>query len=414
MTDDLKPGLYSRFERYVKVETTSDDSSKTCPSTPGQLKLAKIAAEDMKKAGLKNVSVDKNGYVMGELAANTSRKVPAIGFIAHLDTAPDAPGKNVRPQLHKNYSGGAIVVSKKLGVVIRPQDAPGLADCAGEDIVTASGDTLLGADNKAGMAVILSALEWLGAHPEVKHGPLKAAFTPDEEIGRGANLFNLKKFGASYAYTFDGDRTGSIEDETFNADALTLSVKGKSVHTGTAKNILANAARIAADIITAWPANMLPETTEGREGFIVFLSCEAGIEKAEVKGLVREHDMAKLRKMERLLEAIVAQKRLEYPAAAIDVKFREQYRNMKIVLDKHPLVMKYALEAMRETGVEPIIKPVRGGTDGARLSFMGLPTPNIFTGGGNYHGRHEWVSLDGMEKAARVLIALARKWEENS
>ena len=414
MKEDAKEELYSRFAKYVKVDTKSDENSTTCPSTPGQLELAKIAVADMKAIGLANISCDKNCYVMGTLPANTKKKVPAIGFIAHFDTSPDASGKNVKPQLHKNYCGGPLTVSKKFGVIIDPKDAPGLADCIGEDIVTASGDTLLGADNKAGMAIILTAVKYLKQHPEIKHGAIKVGFTPDEEIGRGADKFDVKRFGARYAYTIDGDVAGTVEDENFNADGLTISIKGKSVHPGSAKNILANAVRIAADIMAAWPENMLSETTEKREGFIMFTSCEASIEEAKIKGIIREHDIDKLHSMEELLKAQVAACAKKYPVAEIKLELREQYRNMKQVLDKHPQVMEYAIAAIRSEGMEPVQKPVRGGTDGARLSFMGLPTPNIFTGGGNFHGKHEWVSVDGMAKAVRTVVALARRWEENS
>jgi len=369
----------------------------------------------MKAVGLKNVHLDKNGYVTGDLPGNTAKKsAPAIGFIAHFDTSPDASGKGVKPQLHKNYCGGPIVVNKKLGVTIDPKDAPGLADCIGEDIVTASGDTLLGADNKAGIAIILTAISYLKDNKDLKHGPIKVGFTPDEEIGRGADKFDLKRFGAKYAYTVDGDVAGTVEDENFNADGLSITIKGKSVHPGTAKNIMANAVRIAADIIAAWPENMLPETTENREGFVMFTGCEASIEEAKIKGIVREHDLDKLHAMEELLKAQIALFAKKYPAAEIKLELREQYRNMKSVLDKHPQVMEHAIAAIRAEGMTPIQKPVRGGTDGARLSFMGMPTPNIFTGGCNFHGKHEWVSIDGMAKAVRTVLALVRRWEESA
>ncbi|MFA5161809.1 MAG: peptidase T [Elusimicrobiales bacterium] len=408
----MRNELYRRFERYVKIDTKSDEASKTCPSTPGQLKLARLAAQEMKEIGLKKVSVDKNGYVLGELPANTAKKVPAIGFIAHLDTAPDASGANVKPQIHRNYKGGPIKIAP--GVMLTTADSPELKKCIGEDIVTASGKTLLGADNKAGMAIILAAANFLKNNPQIKHGALKIAFTPDEEIGRGANRFPLKKFGAHCAYTVDGDTAGVIEDETFNADGIAITVTGKSVHPGSAKNVMANAVRIAADIAASWPENMLPETTEKREGFIMFTACAAGIESAALKGIAREHDLKKLRALEKMLEAIIAEKRVKYPAARIELKFTQQYRNMKSELDKHPQVMEHALAAMKEEGIVPRIKPVRGGTDGARLSFMGLPTPNIFTGGACFHGDREWVSLHGMEKSARAVIAILRQWEQAS
>jgi len=407
---DLKGTLYKRLEKYVKVDTRSDEASKTFPSSKGQLVLGKMLAKELKAIGVKKVSADKYGYVTGEIPATAKGKIPVIGFLAHMDTSPDASGADVKPQLHKNYRGGNILISKKLGVILAPKNCPELLKCKGEDIVTASGDTLLGADNKAGLAIIMTAAEHLIKHPEIPHGKIKIGFTPDEEVGQGVKYFNVKKFGADAAYTFDGDVAGAIEEETFNADGVKITVKGKSVHPGTAKNALANAARVAADIVASWPENRLPETTENREGFIMFTDLAAEIEKAEITGIVREHDLAKLKTMEKHLAAIVEEKRLKYPLAEIKLEFKEQYRNMGPVIGKHPKVMANLRAAVKKAGLTPHIKPVRGGTDGARLSFMGLPTPNVFTGGYNYHGRYEWVSLDGMEKSIQVLINLVQEW----
>lgn len=405
---ELKDSILSRFMKYVKFSTASDEGSSTCPSSKGQLALGRELAKDLRAVGLKKVAIDKNGYVTAELPATA--KGPVLAFLAHMDTAPDASGENVKPQLHRNYRGGKIVISAKRGVDICAADSPGLGDCVGHDIVTASGDTLLGADNKAGIAIIIGAMEYLLKHPEIPHGVIKVAFTPDEEIGRGVDLFNVKKFGAKYAYTLDGDRTGTVEDETFNADGLRITVQGKSVHPGSAKNSMANAVRIAADIMASFPENMLPETTEHRDGFVMFTSSSSSIEKAEIDGIVREHDLKKLKQLERMLEAVVAQKRVKYPLAKISLEFREQYRNMRQMLDKHPEVMAKLYAALEAEGVKPIHKPVRGGTDGARLSFMGLPCPNIFVGGNNFHGRYEWVSVQGMELSAKVVIKLAQLW----
>lgn len=409
---DFKNALYKRLERYARVDTQSDDNSSTFPSTKNQLVLLKMLAAELKAIGAGNVRMDKYGYVTALIPATVKGKKPAIGFLAHVDTAPDAPGKGVRPQLHRNWKGGDIFISKKLGVILNTGNCPELAACRGEDIVTASGDTLLGADNKAGLAIIMTAAQYLLEHKEIPHGPLKIGFTPDEEVGQGIKHFNVKAFGADFAYTFDGDVAGAVEVETFNADGVKISIKGKSVHPGTAKDSMANAARIAADIVASWPESRLPETTSGRDGFIMFTDIKAEIEKAELSGIAREHDLPKLKGLERHLEAIVAEKRLKYPLAEIKLEFREQYRNMGPVIKKHPEVLKNLLTAVREAGLTPHIKPVRGGTDGARLSFMGLPTPNVFTGGYNYHGRYEWVSLDGMNKAAEVLINLARRWAQ--
>jgi len=316
----------------------------------------------------------------------------------------------LRPQLHKAWKGGDIVISRKHGVILNEKNCPKLSLCKGDDIVTASGDTLLGADDKAGLAIIMTTAEYLLKHTEIPHGTLKIGFTPDEEVGQGVKYFDVKAFGADYAYTVDGDVAGSIEEETFNADSVVIKVAGKSVHPGSAKNAMANATRIVADIVSSWPENMIPEATAGHEGFIMFMDIAGETEKGEVSGIVRDHDLKKLKAMERQLEAIVAAKRLKYPLARIDLAFREQYRNMKEVIVKHPLVMANLKAAVKQAGLEPRVKPVRGGTDGARLSFMGLPTPNIFTGGYNYHGRYEWVSLDGMNKSAEVVVNLVREW----
>jgi len=409
---DFKAALYRRLEKYAKVDTQSDESSQTFPSTKKQLALLRMLAAELKTIGAKSVKLDKYGYVTAEIPATVKGKKPVIGFLAHVDTSPAASGKGVKPQVHKAWKGGDIVISRKHGVVLNIENCPELAAFKGEDIVTASGDTLLGADDKAGLAIIVTAAEYLLKHKEIPHGTLKLGFTPDEEVGQGVKYFDVKKFGADFAYTFDGDVEGSVEEENFNADGVKIAVTGKSVHPGSAKNAMANAARIAAEIAASWPENMLPETTENREGFIMFTDISGGTEKAEVSGIVREHDMKKLKSMEKQLEAIVAAARLKHPLAKIGLVFREQYRNMKEVIVKHPEVMGKLMAAVKQAGVEPRLKPVRGGTDGARLSFMGLPTPNVFTGGFNYHGPYEWVSLDGMNKSAEVLINLARGWAE--
>lgn len=409
---DLKSAIYKRFEKYVRIDTESDESSKTFPSTKKQLVLARLLVSELRAIGARKVRLDKYGYVTAEIPATAKGKKPVIGLLAHMDTSPAASGSGVRAQLHKAWKGGDIVISRRHGLVLNAKNCPELAACRGEDIVTASGDTLLGADDKAGIAIIMAAAQYLLRHPEIPHGTLKIGFTPDEEVGQGVKHFNVKAFGADYAYTFDGDVAGAVEEENFNADGLKITVTGKSVHPGTAKNALANAARVAADIVAAWPENLLPETTEKREGFVMFTAIAAGIEKAEVSGIVREHDPKKLKAMERQLEALVASMRLKYPLAKIELVFREQYRNMKPVISRHPAVMAKLLAAVRQAGLVPHVKPVRGGTDGARLSFMGLPTPNVFTGGYNYHGRYEWVSLDGMNKSAEVLVNLARNWAE--
>ena len=409
---DLKKRLYERLEKYAKIDTRADENSKTFPSSKGQLALGKLLAAELKAIGGVKVKFDRYGYVTAEIPANIKRKVPVIGFLAHMDTSPDASGRGVKPQVHRNWRGGDIVISKKHGVKLNTKNCPELAACKGEDIVTASGDTLLGADDKAGIAIILAAMEYLEAHPEIAHGKIKIGFTPDEEIGQGVKYFDVKAFGADYAYTFDGDAAGVIEEETFNADSVKMVIKGKSVHPGTAKGALANAVRVAADIVSAWPEDRLPESTANRDGFIMFTGISGEVEAAEVSGIAREHDLAKLKALEKHLAAIVAEKRIKYPLAEIELKFSEQYRNMGPVIRKHPKVMGNLIAAVKKAGLTPRIKPVRGGTDGARLSFMGLPTPNVFTGGYNYHGRYEWVSLDGMRKSVEVLLNLVQNWAQ--
>lgn len=410
---ELKEKLYEKFERYAKIDTQSDEKSVSFPSTQKQFNLLNLLAKELKSFGASDVAVDKWGYVTATIPSNINYNVPVIGFLAHVDTSPDASGTGVKPCIHKNWQGGDICINKALGIILNTKNCPELAMCQGEDIITASGETLLGADDKAGIAIIMTAAEYLLKHPEIEHGKIRIAFTPDEEIGQGVDHFDVKAFGADYAYTFDGDVAGCIEMENFNAHAVNIKITGKSVHPGTAKNSMANAIRISADIINSWPENMLPESTDNRDGFIMFTDINAEIEKAEIKGIVREHDSQKLIAMESHLEAIVAAKRLKYPNAAIEISFREQYRNMVEVINKYPQVMQNLKEAVKQAGLEPKIKPVRGGTDGARLSFMGLPTPNIFTGGYNYHGRYEWVSLDGMNKATQVLFNLVKLWAKN-
>ena len=409
---NFKDRLYTRLVRYAKVDTQSDYKSTTFPSTKKQIVLLKMLAAELKAIGARNVKMDKHGYVTGDVPATVRGKVPVIGFLAHVDTSPDCSGSGVKPQVHRKWRGGDIVINKKLGVILTAKNCPRLAACKGEDIVTASGNTLLGADNKAGLAIIMTAIEHLVGHPEIKHGRLKICFTPDEEVGQGVEHFNVKAFGADYAYTFDGDVAGSVEEETFNADGVKITVKGKSVHPGSAKDQLANAARIAADIVSTWPENHLPETTAGRDGFIMFSDIKAATEAAEVSGIVREHDLAKLKVLEKHLEAIVAEKRVKYPLAEIQLEFKEQYRNMGLVMKKHPRVMANLIAAVKQAGLTPEVKPVRGGTDGARLSFLGLPTPNVFTGGMNYHGPREWISTRIMALAVCTLLNLVQRWAE--
>lgn len=403
--DGIKKRLFERLKRYCEFETTSDPNSKTFPSTQTQLEFARLLLKEIKDLGVLDASVDENGYLYAKINSNTS-STAKIGFIAHLDTSPAYSAKGVKVKLH-HYKGGRINIGK--GIYLDEKSCPPLKKHIGHDIVTASGKTLLGADDKAGIAIIITALEEI-ISKNLPHPHLRILFTPDEEIGRGVDKLNLKIFDCDFAFTFDGDLLGTVENETFNADALTIEIKGKSVHPGSAKGQMANAVRIASDIISSWPENMLPETTQDYEGFIMFDEIKGDVSYVKIGGIVREHDIKKLRYMEELLFKIIDEKRKKYPLARIEINFKKQYRNMKIVLEKHPEIVSKLIEAVREVGIEPIIKPVRGGTDGARLSFMGIPTPNVFVGGYNYHGPYEWVSLDSMKKSMEVLIKLCEKF----
>ncbi|MCX5783851.1 MAG: peptidase T [Elusimicrobia bacterium] len=411
---NFKNDLYSRFERYAKIDTQSVDNSTNTPSSVGQIELAKIAAAELKSIGVSNVSFnEKTGHLVAEIPSNTSKEVPAIVFITHFDTALEASGKNVIPQIHKNYQGGDIVISKEKNVVLSPKDSPELLREKGNDIITASGDTLLGADCKAGMAIVMSAAQWLIKNPKFKHGPVKLSFNPDEEVGRSVENIDLKAINAKYGYAVDGGETGFLDYENFNGDGATITIKGKSTHPGTAKNVMINAVRVAAEIIRLWPQNMLPETTEGREGFIHFSEISGVEEQVVLKALVRNHDLDKLREQEKLLSDIANAVKILYPGVSIDVAFKESYRNAKEVLSKTPQVAEKLVAAVKAQGIEPTLLAVRGGTTGADLTFMGLPCVGIFAGVGNMHSRYEWVSLDGMEKAVKVVIETLRQWEQN-
>ncbi len=408
MTFPFPKRVLERLDRYVRIPSPSNPDSTESPSTPEQLAFGKRLVADLVELGLDDVAQDEHGIVTATLPATTRDDAPTIGLIVHMDTFPGVPGDGVVPKVHRKYDGGDIVIDEERGLVLRPQENPGLRACVGHDIVTASGNTLLGADNKAGIAIVLTAAEYLLQNPEIPHGKVRIAVTVDEEIGRGVNHFDVPGFGADEAYTIDGDIIGSVEDETFCADSVRIEVEGRSTHTGTAKNVLVNAVRIASEIITSWPEWKQPETTEGREPFVFFERMEGNVQRVVAHGLVRDFTERGLNALEAHLEAIAAEKRAKYPGAKIAVVFKEQYRNMKQVLDEHPGVVDRLLDAIREEGIEPIRKPIRGGTDGARLSFLGLPTPNMFVGGANFHGPEEWVSVQGMEMGAKVLVRLLR------
>src|SRR3954462_14289934 len=404
-----------RFLRYVVIDTQSDPASPTCPSTEKQKNLGRLLASELQAIGLKDAHLDEHGSVYATIPANTDRKVPVICFCSHMDTSPDCTGANVKPQLVKNYQGGDIVLPADPTQVIRAADHPALADQIGHDIITTDGTTLLGADNKAGLAEIMDAAQFLIANPQIKHGAIKILFTPDEEIGRGVDKVDLKKLGADFAYTMDGETAGNIEDETFSADGATITIEGVSTHPGFAKGKMEHAIKIAAAIIDRLPKdNCSPETTEGEEGFLHPVSIAGALEKATVSFIVRDFNDEGLKQKEALLEYIVKEVMKDFPRSAYRLEVKQQYRNMKQVIDRHPQIVEHAMEAIRRAGLTPIKTSVRGGTDGSRLSFMGLPCPNIFAGEHAFHSRLEWVSVQDMEKAVQTIVHLAMIWEERA
>jgi tripeptide aminopeptidase len=404
-----------RFLRYVVINTQSDASSPTCPSTEKQKDLGRLLASELKAMGLADAHLDEHGYVYATIPANTEKKVPVICFCSHMDTSPDCTGKNVKPQIVKNYRGDDIALPADPAQVIRVAEHPELKNQIGNDIITTDGTTLLGADNKAGVAEIMDAAYFFINNPQVKHGAIKILFTPDEEIGRGVDKVDLKKLGADYAYTIDGETAGHIEDETFSADGATITIEGVSTHPGFAKGKMEHAIKIAAAIVDRLPKDTCsPETTEDKEGFLHPIGISGALEQATIGFIVRDFTDHGLKEKERLLENIVKDVMKDYPRSTYKMQVKEQYRNMKQVIDRHPEIVDYAIEAIRRAGLEPHRGSIRGGTDGSRLSFMGLPCPNIFAGEHAFHSRLEWVSRQDMEKAVQTIVHLATIWEERA
>jgi len=416
-----------RFLRYVVIDTQSDPTSPTCPSTEKQKNLGRLLAAELQAMGITDAHLDEHGYVYATIPANTDKQVPVICFCSHMDTSPDCTGANVKPQLVKNYQGGDIVllpdIAEIAGMqggrveapVIRAADHPALADQIGHDIITTDGTTLLGADNKAGLAEIMDAAQFLIGNPHIKHGTIKILFTPDEEIGRGVDKVDLKKLGAAFAYTMDGESAGHIEDETFSADGATITIEGVSTHPGFAKGKMEHAIKIAAAIVDRLPKDTCsPETTEGKEGFLHPIGISGALEKATIGFIVRDFTDEGLKEKEALLESIVKDVMKNYPRSTWRMEVKPQYRNMKQVIDRHPEIVDYAIEAIRRAGLTPVQGSIRGGTDGSRLSFMGLPCPNIFAGEHAFHSRLEWVSRQDMEKAVQTIVHLAMIWEERA
>lgn len=396
----------NRFISYIKVDTQSDPSSPTTPSTEKQWNLANKLVEELKSIGMQEVTIDENAYVMATLPSNVDYAVPTIGFIAHFDTSPDFSGENVNPQIVKNYDGNDIVLNKDLNIVLSPEEFPDLKKYVGQTLITTDGTTLLGADDKSGITEIVSAMEYLIEHPEIKHGKIRICFTPDEEIGRGAHHFDVQKFGADWAYTMDGSHLGELEYESFNAAGAKIHIQGKNVHPGTAKDKMVNSLLIAAKFIRMLPKEQVPQKTEGRQGFFHVTNVSGDVENTTVSLIIRDHDRNKFEAKKQLLEAIVADLNILFKGA-LTLKIKDQYYNMGEKIEPVFHIVEIAKQAMTELGITPIIQPIRGGTDGSQLSFMGLPCPNIFAGGVNFHGKYEYLPVETMIKATEVIVKIA-------
>ncbi len=411
--ENYKFTCVDRFLKYVKYDTQSDEESTTFPSTEKQKILLGDLAKELQKLGLKDAAIDEWGYVMATLPSNSDKKVPVIGFIAHVDTSPAVTGANVNPQILKNYQGGDIKLLNDKNQIIKAEDNPDLADMIGFDIITTDGTTLLGADNKAGVAEIMDAVNYFLTHPDIKHGDIKICFTPDEEVGRGTEKFDVQKFGAFCAYTVDGQTRGEVEIESFSADAVTIKIHGKNIHPGYAKGKMVNSIKVGNAIIESLPKDRLsPETTEGREGYVHCTGFNGNEESTFLKFIIRDFETNKLAEYENLLKELTEKAISKFPGARYEFEVTEQYRNMREILDQYPEVANNGLTAMTRLGLKTIQNPIRGGTDGSRLSFMGLPTPNIFAGEHSYHSKLEWIAIQDMEMAVKVIIEISKVWEE--
>lgn len=406
----MKEEIITRLTSYVIVDTQSNEESDTCPSTPGQLTLANQLVEELKAIGMEEVTIDDNGYVMATLPSNTDKQVPTIGFLAHVDTATDFTGKNVKPQLVE-YEGGDITLNEAPRVVLSTKDFPELSQYKGHTLMTTDGTTLLGADNKAGIAEIMTAMAYLIANPDIKHGRIRVAFTPDEEIGRGPHRFDVQAFGAKYAYTVDGGPLGELEYESFNAAAAKITINGTNVHPGTAKGKMINSMKIAMDLNSRLPVHEAPEHTEGYEGFYHLNTLQGDVEQTKMSYIIRDHNREKFEARKATITRIVEELKAVHGPDSIALELKDQYYNMRDKIEPVFHIVDIAREAMESLDIKPIIKPIRGGTDGSQLSYMGLPTPNIFTGGENYHGKFEYVSIDNMVKSVKVIIEIIKRFE---
>lgn len=399
--------MIERFLRYVQFETTSAEDTNVTPSTPGQMTFAKALEQELTAMGLQDISLDENGYLFATLPANVTRQVPTIGFIAHMDTSPDMSGLGVKPRIVKNYQGGDIPLCAEEDIILSPSQFPEMSDHVGEDIIVTDGHTLLGADDKAGIAEIISAIEYLQQHPEIEHGPIRIGFNPDEEIGLGAHKFDVKRFGCDWAYTMDGGEVGEIEYENFNAASARITIQGRNVHPGYAKDKMLNAIRIAAEFVASLPISESPEQTEGYEGFYHPIAISGGVDSAVVSLIIRDHDRDIFEHRKEFVANAVRELNERYGEIVATADIHDQYANMREVIEPVMYVIDTACEAIRLTGVEPQVKAIRGGTDGAQLSFMGLPCPNIFAGGLNFHSRYEYVPIPSMEKAMMTIVHIA-------
>lgn len=406
----MREKVVQRFLKYVTFDTTANPNNSNCPSSEGQKVFANYLVEELKSLGLEDAHVDENSYVMATLRGNTEG-VETIGFISHLDTAPDVTGKNVKPKIIKNYDGKDIVLNEELNIITSPKDYPDLKKFIGEDLIVTDGTTLLGADDKAGISELVTAIEYLVNNPEIKHGDIKIGFTPDEEIGRGADLFNVEKFGAKYAYTIDGGIMGELQYENFNAAGATITIQGRNVHPGAAKNKMINALHIAAEISQMFPQSERPETTEGYEGFYHLNDINGNVENATMVYIIRDHSKEKFEYRKQYMKDAISKVSEKYNGR-VTLELNDQYYNMKEKVETVKFIVDIAEEAMKECDITPIIVPIRGGTDGARLSFMGLPCPNIFTGGLNFHSKNECIPIIALEKCSNLIVKIAQKYAQ--
>jgi tripeptide aminopeptidase len=403
-----KQHLIDRFVSYITVDTESDPESKTTPSTEKQWNLANALVKELKQIGMEDVSIDENAYIMATLASNIDKEIPVIGFVSHFDTSPDFTGANVKPQIIENYDGKDIVLNEAQNIILSPTDFDDLLLYKGQTLITTDGTTLLGADDKAGIAEIISAMEYLIQHPEIKHGKIRVGFTPDEEIGRGAHKFDVKKFGADWAYTMDGSQVGELEYENFNAAGAVINIKGKIVHPGYAKGKMVNSMYIATNFINSLPRMETPEHTEGRQGFFHLTSVNGSVDGTKLQYIIRDHNREQFEARKEMVQKLANEINAQYKKDAISVEIKDQYFNMREMVEPVMHIVDIAEEAMKMAGIKPLIKPIRGGTDGSQLSFMGLPCPNIFAGGHNFHGRYEYVPVESMQKAIEVIVNIAQ------